>query len=295
MHTGTTSRGGSQMFGKTIDYWLLRPLAHDRHSEAVELRQVERNLGIESAKARFDKWNRRLDNAIPIDPAMRYLEVGCGMGEFSLALAQYGCRHVTGIDIDPHYIEIAKRCARERQLQDKVTFECMNVHDLPNEKKYDVVLSHEMLEHVERPGNCLRRMDGVLESEKSGGGVIILAFGPLFHSPLGGHLNRFFRFRIPWTGVLFSEGALMRLRREFWRPVADAAESFEDVREGVNKMKFSEFLRYVEETGWRTERLLVNPQLKRWPALWRFSNLLLRMPLLRDYLAVSVYAIYRRL
>ena len=281
------------MFGKTIDYRLLRLFAHDRHPEAEELRQVERNLGIESAKARFDKWNRRLDNEIPIDPAVRYLDVGCGMGEISLALAQRGCRYVTGIDIDPHYIKIAKRCARERQLQDKVTFECMNVHDLPNEKEYDIVLSHEMLEHVERPGDCLRRMDGVLKS-KSPGGVIILAFGPLFHSPLGGHLNRFFRFRIPWIGVLFSEDALMRLRREFWRPVTDNAESFEDVREGLNKMKFSEFLRYVEEIGWRTERLIVNPQLKRWPVLWRLSNLLLRVPLLRDYLAVSVYAIYRQ-
>ena len=281
------------MFGKTIDYRLLRLFAHDRHPEAEELRQLERNLSIESATARFEKWNRRLDNEIPIDPAMRYLEVGCGMGEMSLALAQYGCRQVMGIDKDPYYIEIAKRCARKRQLQDQVTFECMNVHDLPNKKEYDIVLSHEMLEHVERPGDHLRRIDGVLRSNFSGG-WIILAFGPLFHSPLGGHLNRFFRFRIPWIGVLFSEDALMRLRREFWRPVADEAESYEDTREGLNKMKFSEFLRYVEEIGWRTERLLVNPQLKRWPALWRLSNLLLRVPLLRDYLAVSVYAIYRR-
>ena len=284
------------MFGKTIDYRLLRLFAHDRHPEAEELRQLERNLSIESAEARFEKWNRRLDNEIPIDPAMRYLEVGCGMGEMSLALAQRGCRHVTGLDKDAYYIEIAKRCARKRQLQDNVTFECMNVHDLPNEKAYDIVLSHEMLEHVERPGDHLRRMDGVLKSSVvgGGGGVIILAFGPLFHSPFGDHLNRFFRIRIPWMGVLFSEDALMRLRREFWRPVADEAESFEDTREGLNKMKFSEFLRYVEEIGWRTERLIVNPQLKRWPALWRLSNLLLRVPLLRDYLAVSVYAIYRR-
>ena len=281
------------MFGKTIDYWLLRPLAHGRHPEAEELRQLERDLGIESATARFEKWNRRLDNEIPIEPDMRYLDVGCGMGEMALALAQRGCGQVTGIDKDPHYIEIAKRCARKAQLQDKVTFECANIHDIPNEKEYDIVLSHEVFEHVERPGDCLRRMDGVLKS-KSPGGVIIMAFGPLFHSPFGDHLNRFFRFRIPWAGVLFSEDALMRLRREFWRPVADEAESFEDTREGLNKMKFSEFLRYVEEMGWITERLIVNPQLKRWPALWRLSNLLLRVPVLRDYLAASVYAIYRR-
>ncbi len=283
------------MFGKTIDYRLLRLLAHGRHPEAEELRQLERDLNIESAMARFEKWQRRLDNEIPIDPAMRYLEVGCGMGEMSLALAQLGCRHVTGIDKDPYYIEIAKGLRQEMQLQDKVTFECMNVHDMPNDKEYDIIISHETLEHVERPADCLRRIDGVLKSNKSSrvGGRIILAFGPLFHSPFGDHLNRFFRFRIPWVGILFSEEALMRLRREFWQPVADNAESFEDIREGLNKMKFSEFLRYVEEIGWITERLIVNPQLKRWPALWRLSNLLLRVPLLRDYLAVSVYAIYR--
>ncbi len=278
------------MFGKTIDYRLLRLCAHGRRPEAEELRLLERNISVESAKARFEKWNRRLDNEIPIDPAMRYLDVGCGMGEMSLALAQRGCGHVTGIDRDPVYIEIAKRSAKKTQLRDKVTFECMNVHNMPNGKEYDIVLSHEMLEHVERPRDFLRRIDGVL----SEGGRVIIAFGPLFHSPFGDHLTPFFRFRIPWRGILFSEDALMRLRREFLRPVADDAEQFEDMREGLNRMKFSEFLRYVEEIGWITERLTVNPQLKRLPALWRLSNLLLRVPLLRDYLAASVYAIYRR-
>ncbi len=283
------------MFGKTIDYWLLRPFVHGRHPESEELRQLERDIGIESANARFEKWNRRLDNEIPVDPAMRYLDAGCGMGEMSLALAQRGCGRVTGIDKDPYYIDIAKRLAREAQLHDRVAFECANVHDMP-EREYDIVLSYEMLEHVERPGDFLRRVDGVLASRESGGGGgrVMIGFGPLFHSPFGDHLNRIFRFRMPWTGVLFSEAALLRLRREFWRPVADEAESFEDMREGLNKMRFSEFLRYVEEVGWVTERLIVNPQLKRWPALWRLSNLLVRVPWLRDYFAASVYAIYRR-
>ena len=283
------------MFGKTIDYRLLRLFVHDRHPEAEELRRLEREVSMEYAKARFEKWNRRLDNQIPIDPAMRYLDMGCGTGDMALALAQRGCEHVTGIDKDPHYIEIAKRCAEEAQLRDKVTFECMNLYDMPNDKKYDIVLSHEMFEHVERPRDCLRHIDGVLKTnaglEK---GKIILAFGPLFHSPFGIHMNRFFRFRIPWMALLFSEDALMRLRREFWRPMADEAYSFEDTREGMNKMKFSEFLRYVEEMGWITEQLVVNPQLKRWHPLWRLSNLLMRVPLLRDYFAVSVYAIYRQ-
>ena len=282
------------MFGKTIDYRLLRLFTHGRHPEAEELRQLLRNLGVESAKARFDKWNRRLDNEIPVDPTMHYLDIGCGMGEMSLEMARRGCRQVTGIDKDPYYIEIARRCARERQLEDKVTFRCMDVHEMPDEQEYDIVLSHEMLEHVERPADFLRRMDEVLKSNSAGGGRIVMAFGPLFHSPFGDHMNRFFRIRIPWMGLLFSEAAILRLRRECWQPIADAAESYEDIREGLNRMRFSEFLRYIEEVGWITERLVVNPQLQRWPALWRLSNLLVRIPLVRDYFAVSVYAICRR-
>ena len=46
-----------QMFGKTIDYKLLRLFAHDGYTEAEELRQIERKFGIDFAKTRFDKWN----------------------------------------------------------------------------------------------------------------------------------------------------------------------------------------------------------------------------------------------
>ena len=282
------------MFGKAIDYRLLRLFAHGGHPEAEELRQLERNIGVASAQSRFDKWNARLDNAIPVDPSLRYLDIGCGMGEMPLALARRGCHQVTGIDKDPYYIKIANRLARQAQLEDKITFECVNIHDMPEPAEYDVVLSHEMLEHVEHPRDFILRMDNFLGLKAGGEGRIIVAFGPLFHSPFGDHLNRSFRFRIPWLAVLFSEAALMRIRREFWQPLADDAESFAEMREGLNKMKFSEYLRYIAETGWITERLVVNPQLQRWPGLWPLSNLLLRVPVLRDYLAVSVYAIYRR-
>ena len=282
------------MLGRTIDYWMLRPFVRSESPEAEGASSDGRNLNIQSARDRFEKWNQRLNNEIAVDPAMHYLDVGCGTGEISLALAERGCGHVTGIDKDSYYIEVARRHARKMQFQDKVTFECMDVYDLPDERKYDVVLSHEMLEHVARPRDFLYCIDAVLKSRGGLEGTIILAFGPLFHSPLGGHLNAFFRFRIPWIGVLFSEGALMRLRREFWRPEEGEVKSFADMRGGLNKMKLSEFLRYVEELGWRTEQLIVNPQLKRWPVLYRISNLLMHVPLLRDYFAVSVYAIYRR-
>ena len=57
------------MFGRTIDYWLLRPLAHDRHPETEELRRVESNLSAQSAKERFENgtaaWATKLPSIRP--------------------------------------------------------------------------------------------------------------------------------------------------------------------------------------------------------------------------------------
>ena len=144
---------------------------------------------------------------------MHYLDIGCGMGEMSLEMARRGCRQVTGIDKDPYYIEIAKRCARERQLEDKVTFRCMDVHEMPDEREYDIVLSHEMLEHVERPAissavwtksSSRIRQEG---QDRHGvwPAVPFAVRGP--HEPILQNPHT-------WMGLLFSEAAILRLRRE---------------------------------------------------------------------------------
>ena len=44
-------------------------------------------------------------------PAMRILNVGCGSGDLSIRLAQFG-HDVSGIDVEPAYIRIAKDNAR---------------------------------------------------------------------------------------------------------------------------------------------------------------------------------------
>lgn len=121
-----------------------------------------------------------------------------------------------------------------------------------------------------------------------------MAFGPLFHSPFGDHMNDFFRLQIPWRGVLFSEKALLRLRQEKYRPT-DPVVHFQDIKSGLNLMRYSEFLRYVSDTGWEFRFLAINPQLKRVPLLFHLSNVLIRIPIVKDYFASSVYAVlYRR-
>jgi SAM-dependent methyltransferase len=281
------------MFGQTLDYWILRPFTH-RHNARTEEDLDSRaghdsSRGIDDAIFRLDKLLDRLEGHLPIRSTLRYLDIGCGSGDFAIALAKAGCEEITGVDFVPRAIAQAKSQAQRFQVEDRVEFVCSSFHDFVPQHLYDVVLSHEALEHITNPRGLLQKMVALTTLD----GIAITAFGPLFHSPFGDHMDPFFRVRIPWRGVLFSEKAILRLRSECFRPT-DRVDRYQDISGGLNLMRYSEFLEYVNETGWAFEFLRVNPQLKRFPVLQRLSNSFVAIPVVRDYFATSVSAVLRR-
>jgi hypothetical protein len=150
-----------------------------------------------------------------------------------------------------------------------------------------VILSHEALEHINAPQKFLRIVADFLAPN----GILILAFGPLFHSAFGDHMDGFFRVRMPWRGLIFSEKAILRLRRERFR-LTEKADRYHNISGGLNLMRYSEFLNHVKATGWEPSYLCVNPQPKRMRPLYDLSNLLVRIPVVKDYCASSIYAVY---
>ena len=281
------------MFGSFLDYWLLRPFVHRRRiateQELDALAEIGEPFDETQAKNRLEKWNRRLENRIPIRRELRYLDVGCGYGDLTIAFALAGCGPICGIDVIPRSITRAKAAAKELKLEDQVEFVCTDFHQWEPTTKFDVVLSHEALEHILEPKAFLQRLGEMVTDD----GIAVLAFGPLFYSPFGDHMNAFFKFRIPWKGVIFSEKAILRLRTENYRPT-DFVSRYQDITGGLNLMRYSEFLRYVQESGWHIDTLFVNPQLKSYLPLYWLSCLLTRLPIIKDYFAASVYAILRR-
>jgi len=103
----------------------------------------------------------------------------------------------------------------------------------------------------------------------------------------------FFNVQVPWRGVLFSEASMLRVRREFFRPT-DQGTCYRDIAEGLNKLRYSEFLRSVPETGWRFEFLKANSFLQRMPPLQLVSDRLTRLPGVGDYFVHNVYAVLKR-
>ena len=277
------------MFGARIDYLLLRPFTHSRNlaTEAeLDERYRQTEYEINAPEARLQHFIERLDGRLPIDAGLRYLDVGCGAGDIAIALAKAGCKDVTGIDILPRQIAEAECNAQRHGVAHLVRFACKNIHEWSPPNPFDVIISHEALEHIEAVDQLLRKLRTLVSPD----GLVAVGFGPLFHSPIGDHMGGFFRLRIPWRGVLFSEKALLRLRRERYRPT-DPATRYQEMNGGLNLMRYTEFLEYVESTGWQFRYLSVNPQLKRVPLMHPLSKLLLRLPLVKDYIATSVYAI----
>lgn len=82
--------------------------------------------------------------------APKILDVGCGGGILSEALARAGAQ-VTGIDLAQAAIEVAREHAREGGLS--IDYRITNIEDIATaqEGSFDVVTCMEMLEHVPNP------------------------------------------------------------------------------------------------------------------------------------------------
>jgi len=79
----------------------------------------------------------------------RGLDAGCSYGVYSIMLAEAGY-DVIGIDIDRKEIDWARRWARERELENKITFQLGDLHKLSfRDGTFDLVVCSEVLEHLD--------------------------------------------------------------------------------------------------------------------------------------------------
>ncbi len=100
---------------------------------------------------------------------LRALDIGCGGGILSEALAALGAR-VCALDPSPENIRVARAHARERGL--RIDYRVSTAGEMATEGgDFDLVLAMEVLEHVPAPADFLRVCAGLVRP----GGLMICA------------------------------------------------------------------------------------------------------------------------
>ena len=102
----------------------------------IRIRYIKENI-INSFKLRSKKK--------PLDK-INILDIGCGGGLLSEPMTRLGA-NVTGIDASSKNINIAKLHAKKNKL--KINYLCSSPEKLKIQKKFDVILNMEIIEHVE--------------------------------------------------------------------------------------------------------------------------------------------------
>lgn len=160
------------------------------------------------------------------------VDFGCGIGAESIEMALQGARKVIGVDIQERLLAVANEQAVQFGVKDRCEFVTTT-----NEFA-DVIIAIDSFEHFSDPAAILEIMRGMLKPD----GQVVVAFGPPWYHPLGGHLFSVF----PWAHLLFTEQSLIRWRSDFR---ADGATRFQEVEGGLNQMTVRGFERLIRESS----------------------------------------------
>ncbi len=110
----------------------------------VDALRVEDLAGLDQLHAGFGSATDHLLDALDLTPGTALLDVGCGIGGPSRMAAGRGCR-VTGIDLSPDFIDLARSLTDRVGLGALTTFDVGSATDLPYD---DGSFSRAMLNHA---------------------------------------------------------------------------------------------------------------------------------------------------
>jgi ubiquinone/menaquinone biosynthesis C-methylase UbiE len=180
-----------------------------RHPHFVEASESEKaELMMRSARAKYESeisysWDHYFGMELkPLLAGKHVMDLGSLYGGRSVAwYEKYELAHITGIDVNPIYIEAATRFAGSKGAS--ADFNVAFGEKLPFESEsFDAVLSFDVLEHVQSPETTLAECHRVMKP----GGYLCLVF-PSYWQPIEHHLSLV--TRAPGLQYLFSGRTLV--------------------------------------------------------------------------------------
>lgn len=112
-----------------------------------------------------------IEKYIEINNQSKFLDLACGKGAVSIAIAKKIAAEVRGVDIIPEFIEEAKAMAKKEQISSLCSFEIGDVNEMiQKEKEYDGVIFGAAADILGTPDVTLKKLRTTI---KDGGYIII--------------------------------------------------------------------------------------------------------------------------
>lgn len=159
---------------------LLSLLLGNQDAHASRENPVDDRLGyvdaayLDAVKARLHHTKQRSYDFLKITPGATLLDVGCGPGTDTLALARLVGEdgRVTGVDSDPDMVAAANERARADGLADRVTHRVADATALPfPDNSFDACWSERLFQHLPDSSAALAEMVRVA---KPGGRIVVV-------------------------------------------------------------------------------------------------------------------------
>ncbi len=128
----------------------------------------------------------------------RILDNGCGQG---IAAASFALRHsqstVLGVDVEPHserHLGDILKKEIGRDIPANLRFETVELTKIPGNETFDFIYAWSVFEHIRE--ELLVDTFAALKQRLSKGGFLFIFSNPLYFSPQGSHLYKY--FKSPW-------------------------------------------------------------------------------------------------
>ncbi len=145
-----------------------------------------------------------VDSRLRAEPPARVVDVACGTGWSSIAMAQaYPTILVDAIDLDQDAIAVARQYADQAGVAGRVTFSVMNASDLSKSGRYDLVTIFEALHDMSRPVEALQAAREALSDD----GALLVVDG-LVHDEFTAPASQRERHEYGWSVVSCLPGAM---------------------------------------------------------------------------------------
>jgi 2-polyprenyl-3-methyl-5-hydroxy-6-metoxy-1,4-benzoquinol methylase len=133
------------------------------------------NRSIELCQERALRNWLRPAAGVAAGPRPRALDVGCGVGRWSLRLADRGYA-VTGIDVSPYMIERAR--GRAHAARADCSFAVADLRSLDLGLKFDLILCVTVLQHLREPEEARDALGRLATHLAPGGALVALEAAP---------------------------------------------------------------------------------------------------------------------